>query len=203
MGKGVGDGDVAEGFRIAAQERAARGGEDDALHLAALAAAQRLMHGVVLGIDGENLAAVRARGASHDVAGGHEDFLVGDADAFAGLQRGVDRRNARRADDGGDDDVGRGHRRHRRRVADDLHVSLHPRAQRLDVRGAAHGDQLRRVALDLLREKLDVAARGEADHAQRVGESVNDGESASADRTGGAEDGDVSHGCQLPVAGCL
>ena len=102
--------DVAERRQIAAQERAARGGEDDALHLLVAAAADGLVHGVVLGVDGEDLAAVLARGARHDVAGGDEHFLVGDADALAGAQRGVHRRDAGRADDGGDDGIGIGHR---------------------------------------------------------------------------------------------
>ena len=48
------------------------------------AAAQGLMHGVVLGVDGQDLAAVLARGAGHHVAGSDEHFLVRDADALAG-----------------------------------------------------------------------------------------------------------------------
>ena len=88
MRQGRFNGDVAEGAEIALQKRSARSGQDDALHFVLLAAAERLVHGVVLGIDRKNLAAVFACRARHDVARGHQNFLVGDADPFPRLQCG-------------------------------------------------------------------------------------------------------------------
>jgi len=104
------DADLAERDEIAIQKRTARGGEDDALHFLVQAGTQRLMHGVVFGVDGKNLAAVLARGARHHVAGGDEHFLVRDADALARAQRRVHRCDAGGADDRGNDRVSGWHR---------------------------------------------------------------------------------------------
>ena len=175
---------------IAPQKRSARGGQDDPLDLGVPAAAKRLMHGVVLGVDGEDLAAVLARGARHDVARGDEHFLVRDADALAGFQRGVDRRDAGGADDRGDDGIRSGERRHRRRslgAADDLDVPF-----RRATRNRATSSGLRTetisgaIPLDLLREQIEIAARREPDHAQLVRKRVDDGERRAPDGTGAA-----------------
>ncbi len=190
------DGDVAERGEIALQKGPARGRENDALDLDVATAAQRLMHGVVLGIDGKDLAAMFRGGARHHVAGGDEDFLVGDADALARAERGVDGRDAGGADDGGNDRIGRGHRRHGRRAldaGDDLDAVADQAAQTSRIILAAHGDELGAIARDLLGQQLDVRAGGESHDAQLFRERIDDGERGLADGTGAAEDGEGSH----------
>ena len=93
------DGDVGECGEVAAKERAARSGEDDAGDFAIGAGAQRLMHRVVFGIDGKDFAAVLACGPRHHITRGNEHFFVRDRDAFAAHERRVHRRDAGRADD--------------------------------------------------------------------------------------------------------
>jgi hypothetical protein len=188
------DRDVVERGELTMEERAAGSGEDDALHFLVRAATDGLMHGVVLGIDRQDLAAVFARGLRHDVARRDENFLVRDADAFAGLQRGVDGRDARGADDRRDDGVRLRHRGDGARAfdaGDDLDRNLHERAQALRIGIAAHGDERGTIALDLFGEQLDVRTGREAANAQAIGERVDDGERALADGTGAAEDGEA------------
>ena len=69
------------------------------------AAAQALVDGVVLGVDGEQGDVVLAGGGEDEVAGGDEALLVGEADGLAGADGGVGGFEAGDADDGGDDEV--------------------------------------------------------------------------------------------------
>ncbi len=198
MREGGVDGDLAEGRDVAPQERPAGGGEDDALDLVMAAAADRLVHGVVLGVDRKDLASMLPRGLGHQVARGDEDFLVRDADALAAEEGVVDGRNPGRADDRRDHGVRAGVRRDRARplaAADDLGRVLGSEklAKARLVGLVAEGDELRAVAADLFGEDLDVAPRGEGDDLQPVGEGVDDRESAAADGAGGAEDRDAAH----------
>jgi hypothetical protein len=66
--------------------------------------------------------------------------------------------------------------------------------QSLRIVRRAHRDKLGAVTLDLFGEKVDVAARREANDAELVGESVDDVERAAPDGTGAAEDGDRAQG---------
>ena len=196
MRERVGDGDVSERCEIAPQKWSARRREHDPLHLGVTAAAKGLMHGVVLGVDGKDFAAVLRRGARHDVAGGDEHFLVGDTDAFARFERRVNRRNAGGSDDGGDDRIRTRQRRDRGcafRAADDLDATFQSRPQRSDIVSTANRNNFRRVPLDLLREQLEIPARRKADYAQRIRKRVDDVERRASDGTGGAEDGDLAH----------
>jgi hypothetical protein len=93
----VGERRVAEG--------AAGGGEPDLFDFGGRAAAQALVDGVVLGVDGQQRDVVLAGGGEDEVAGGDEAFLVGEADGLAGADGGVGGFEAGDADDGGDDEV--------------------------------------------------------------------------------------------------
>ena len=98
--------------------RSPRNGPPDAVRISrrisdAVAAVQALVDGVVLAVDRQHRDAAPARGLHDQRAGHDEDFLVGERDRLAGLDRGqhgVERRRARR---GEQHDVGVGMRRDR------------------------------------------------------------------------------------------
>ena len=77
----VGQGGVAEG--------AARCGEPDLLHFGCGAAAQALVDGVVLGVDGKEGYVVLPGGGEDELACGYEALFVGEADGLAGADCGV------------------------------------------------------------------------------------------------------------------
>ena len=66
--------------------------------------------------------------------------------------------------------------------------------QPLRVLRRPHRDELGAVALDLLDEEVDVAARREPGDPKLLGEGVDDVERAATDGAGAAEDGDRAHG---------
>ena len=102
--------DVVEVCERGVAEGAAGGGEPDLLDLVGCAAAQALVDGVVLGVDGQQVDTAFACGREDEVAGGDEALLVGEADGLAGENCGVGGLEAGDADDGGDDEVGLGQR---------------------------------------------------------------------------------------------
>jgi hypothetical protein len=61
--------------------------------------------GVVLGVDGEEGYVMFSGGGDDELAGGYEAFFVGQADGFAGTDRGVGGFEAGYSYDGGDDEV--------------------------------------------------------------------------------------------------
>ena len=74
-----------------AAERSARRGQHQAADFAARAAVQALMNRVVLAVDRQDRDALARRGLGDDAAGHHQDFLVGERDRLAVLDRREDR----------------------------------------------------------------------------------------------------------------
>ncbi len=160
-----------------------------------------LMDGVVLAVDWQHGHPAPPRRVHHHRAGHDEDFLVGERDRLAGLDRREyriePRRSGRRAQH--DVDVGvRGHRdqavtagvgnrRLRLRLPAQLAADL---GQRLAGR---HRHRRGSIARHLLGETRDVAAGREGHDLEPVGMGVHDGERALADRAGRSEDGDALH----------
>ena len=70
---------LAEG-RLA--ERAAGGGEDQALNFFGFAGAEALVDGVVFAVDGEQHDFVFGDGGHDDFAGGDQDFFIGERDCL-------------------------------------------------------------------------------------------------------------------------
>ncbi len=87
--EGLRGGDAVEVGERGVAEGAAGGREPDLFDFGGGAGAEALVDGVVLGVDGEEVDVVLAGGGEDEVAGGYEAFLVGEADGFAGEDRGV------------------------------------------------------------------------------------------------------------------
>ena len=74
-----------DGVQRPGAERTAGGGQDHALEILARTGAERLEHGVVLGIDRQNGRTDRRRAAHEQPAGADQAFLVGERDGGAAL----------------------------------------------------------------------------------------------------------------------
>ncbi len=92
----------------AAPERAARGGEDQAVDGAGRLARDELVQRGVLGVHGDELRAGRLRERDHELAAHHERLLVGERQVDALAQRGDGRAQARRAHERVEHEVGVG-----------------------------------------------------------------------------------------------
>ena len=195
VGERVGGGDVRERRRRRRAERAARGGQDEPPHVAALAGAQRLVEGVVLGVDRQDRAAVARRRRHHQLAGHHQRLLVGQQHLAAGAD-GVPRRHQPEgADEGADHRVGLGVGRDRdaARLAREHRRAREVGGQSAGVVLGGDRDQARPVRADLLGEHREVAAGGERDHGEALGEARRHVERGGADRPGGTENGQPLH----------
>ena len=78
-------GDIRKLFARSVQKRPARSGQPHALDLVHPAAAQALMHRVVLAVDGQQRLALATGLGGDQFACGHQAFLVGQPDGFARL----------------------------------------------------------------------------------------------------------------------
>ena len=67
------------------QEWPARGGQPDALDFLHAAAAQALVHRIVLTVDWQERFALAARFRGDQLAGGHQAFFIGQPDGLSGL----------------------------------------------------------------------------------------------------------------------
>ena len=151
------------------------------------------MDGVVLAVDRQDGDAVARRRLGDDAARHDEDFLVGERDRLAQLDRrqhrferfGSTRRAQHdfgiRVGSNRDQTVAPGWRNRdaaERRPFEP--VDRHP---------CCHRGDPRPVARDLLGEELVVVAGGEPDHLQPIGMRVDHRQGAAADRAGRSEDG--------------
>ena len=138
------------------------------------AAAEALVDGVVLGVDGQKVDAAFAGGGEDEVAGGDEALLVGEADGFAGEDRSVRGLESGDTDDGGDDEAGLGERGDAdgsRSAVDDLGGDsgrLQARAELVGKALRADGDELRVPARALGYSRLQVRARCKSDRLEAV-----------------------------------
>ena len=164
-------------------ERAARGGQHDALDAFGRRAAQRLQRRRMLAVDGQQLGAGIGHGRHEHVAGGDEAFLVGEGQPPP-LPRGLEGRlEACRADDrrhdavgrlgGGCDDGRRPGRGARCRVPGQR------RPQLVVTRRVADHGEARMRAARRLRQRRDVALRGERDDLEGVSGCARRGRACS------------------------
>ena len=174
--EGLGGGDVVEVGERGVAEGAAGGGEPDLFDFGGGAAAEALVDGVVLGVDGEEVDVVLAGGGEDEVAGGYQAFLVGQADGLAGEDGRVGGFEAGYADDGRDYEVDFGEGGDADGAGgavDDFDagdaVFFEARGELAGEGFGGDGDDLRTPALALLEEDVEVGAGGERDGMEAVG----------------------------------
>ena len=177
-------------------ERAAGGRQVHALHGVVAGAQQALEDGGVLGVDGQDGAAVLARGLGDDGAGGHEGLFVGQGHHLAGPQGCQGGPQAAEPDHRAHDDV---HAVHPDQVAEAVDAGPDLGPARLQdvceglVAGFVADDDVGRVKLDgLLREQVYAAAGGEEDDLEQVAVLADDVQRLGADGSRGSEDGYLS-----------
>ena len=146
------------------------------------AAAEALVDGVVLGVDGQKVHAAFAGGREDEVAGGDEALLVGEADGLAGENCGVRGLESGDTDDGGDDEAGLGERGDADgsgSAVDDLggdSGGLQARAELVGEALGADGDELRVPARHWADSRLQIRARCEGDGLEAVWMRFTDAE---------------------------
>jgi hypothetical protein len=145
----------------------------------------------VLAVDGQDRGTGRARELRQDPAGDDQRLLVGERDALAGGERGVDRRQAGGTDDRADNAVDLGERGE---LDERLGAGGEPAAS-----GELAGERPCAVAVghrhaaraQLAREGEELvgaaAERPQADELEALRMMAHDLEAAPADRAGGAE----------------
>lgn len=188
------------------KERASGGGEPDAGHFvdgpvcADAAAAETLVDGIVLAIDGQERLALAAGFGGDEFAGHNQTFLIGQADGFAsfdGLESGFE---AGDADDGADDeiDIGMGGDADGSGCAVEDFGAGQSGGAKFSAEGvgrgfAGYGDDLGLPAQSLIADRLEIVAGGQRSHLKAVGIGFNNAESAAADGAGRTKDGDTFH----------
>ncbi len=201
VAQGVVGGDVrqARGRKLA--EWTTGGGEDQPPDVTRVAAVRALVDGVVFAVDREH-GHTAAAGAFHDDrAGHHQDFLVGERDGLATVNRRqhrVERRRPRRReeDDVGVGVCGNGNQPFRPAGGGRRERSALPAKSGLhlgETSGRRHRDSIGGVLRHLFGQPRHVLAGRERDDAEPLGMSRDDGEGALADRPGRSEDGDALH----------
>ncbi len=200
MFEGLRGGDVLEVCKWGVAKGATGGGEPDLFDLVGGAAAEALVDGVVLGVDGEEIDGVLAGGGEDEIAGGDEALLVSEADGFAAEDGGVGGFEAGDADDGGDDEVGVGMGGYADRAGcavDDFYAGdggfAEARGERVGKLPGGDGDELRPPAFALGEGNVEVGAGGQGYRMKAVRVGLAEAEGALADGAGRAEESDLLH----------
>src|SRR5208337_2602390 len=137
----------------------------------------------------------------YQIARGHEEFLVSQADRLAGFNGLVSGFESSDANDGADHEIHfwmSGHLHRASRAVNHLDVVAQPRflepvLQMLSSLGQRHRHDLRAPPACLLEGEFHVVASGHAHYRKALGEALNNAERAPADGAGRAEDGDSFH----------
>ena len=166
--------DAAELGARPSAERAARGGEDDSGDRVGAAAGEALVKSRMLAVDGEQEASAPLPGRDRELARSDEALLVRERERDAVLERPQRRPDAGEPDDGVEDDVGRAALEQRHRVAPHLDV-LH---------AVLRGDRVEGGRAGLEGAEPQVVVSG--DDLDRL----------PADRAGGSQERDASHGAK-------
>ena len=178
-GAGLLDRDRPERPQVPVPQRSARAREDDTADLVPPPAAERLVDGAVLGVDGKDL---RTRGPGRreeKLSGDDQGLLVGEREALSGGDRGVRRAEAHRAHERGDDEV---RVRECRRLFETggsrpdaaPETGGQEGAQAGDVLFPLDRDEVGLETRDLRREAVERAPGGERHDAESVRESGHD-----------------------------
>jgi len=194
--EGLGGRGARDFLPVPGAEGAAGGGEVHFFDGVLPGAEEALEDGGVFGVDGQDDAAVFARGLRDDGAGGDEGFFVGEGDDFAGLEGGEGGPEAAEADHRADDDVDAVHSDE---VAEAVDACPDFDAVGLEgfvdgfVAGFVADDDVGRVKLDgLPDQQVGAAAGGEEDDLEQVAVLPDDVQRLGADGSGGSEDGYLS-----------
>ena len=213
MGHGLVRRHVVEFVETLAQERPARGREQNPADLGGAAAGMvvrrhALEDGIVLAVDGQQIGVVVPHRAHEQGAGHHQRLLVGQQHGLAGTGRRQRRQQAGRTDDGGHHGIDLGQHA-------DVFQGLHP-AQYLglDPRIGQPLPQFGRrplidhyriagtEALALLEKPVNVVVGGEGHHAVAVGMTTRDIQSAHTDGAGRAQYANSLHGLSPSWPSC-
>ncbi len=192
-------------LRCPGAERPARRGQNDALDIIAVAAAERLKQRVVLAVDRQDRRAGR-RGAAHEeAAGANQTFLVGKRDRCAALDRGKRRLETGRSADRGHQPVDRTRRRFLQSIRAGRRFDSRSGKRRLELgicRGLGHDRDARLKFARKLRKARHVAPGTQRLDREAVAIGTKQINRARADRAGRAKDGDAAlFRCSFWLAG--
>ena len=177
-------------------ERAARGGQDDALDVFARAGAERLEYGIVLAIDRQHGGAGDGRAPHEQAAGANQTFLVGERDGRAAFDRGQRRLQSDRAADRRHQPIGRTLRGFEQTALARRRLDAAAGQGVLQIvvsrRIGDHGESRADLAGDF-RQRRRVAPGADRLDAITLRRALDQIDGAGADRAGGAENGDAAH----------
>ena len=178
-------------------ERTAGGGQPDAAD-GIPPVGETLVNRGMLAVHRNQPGAGRGRGAGHHRPGGHQRFLVGEADDLAGAKGGEGRAESRRPDDSRDDEPGARRGGGPLKPAGPSH-HLEPREpapvgvfEPLRLLFPAEGHELWPVALAQRVQPIGTAAGGERDDPEPVRVAVHHLESRRTDRARRPQDGNTA-----------
>src|ERR1039458_9039292 len=173
------------------EERAAGGGEPDALDFVHAASTEALVDGVVLAVDGQQWFALAAGLGRDQLSGNDQAFFVGEADRLAGFDGFIGGFEAGDSDDGTDYEIDFGMGRDADRALgamDDLNLgqagSLETGVEGLRGGLVGHRNDARLPVERLLINSVGVVAGGEGRDLEAIGIAFDDAESAAADGAG-------------------
>src|SRR5579875_1259176 len=205
MAEGILEGGGAELLGRPAQKGAAGGGEDDAGGLAGSAAAQALVNGAVFAVNRQDGNATAASQGHEERAGDNQGFLVGEGQAAALIEGGMNGGEAGDAHGGGYDHGGAaagGGFDEAFRAGDDARGGrtsgftgrLEAAAQVRGGGGAAHRNQRGAEARDLFGEPGGILAGRQGHDLEATAEAGDHVQSIAADGAGGSEQSDAPRG---------
>src|SRR5580704_15743808 len=170
------------------QKGAAGGGQPDAVYFLHAAAAQALVYGVVLAVDGQQRLALAARLGCNQLAGGDQTFFIGYAHYFSGFHRFVSCFQAGHAYDGADHEVGLREGRDPDRASssvDDFDFAetglLETCAENIGVGFGCDRDYARPPAARLLESRFQIGAGSQRDDLKTVWVGLSHAQRATAD----------------------
>ncbi len=192
-------------LRCPGAERSAGRGQNDALDIIAVAAAERLKQRIVLAVDRQDRRAGRCGAAHEEAAGANQALLVGKRDRCAAFDRGERWPETCRSADRGHQPVDRTGRRFLQSIRSGRRFNSRSGQRRLELgicRGLGHDRDARLKLACELREARHVAPGTERLDPEAVAIGTKQINRARADRAGRAKDGDAALlRCRLLLAG--
>ena len=184
-------------------ERAARAGQDHALHVLAPLAAQALRQARVLRVHGDQALGLALDEVGHELAAHDQALLVRERERLARLQRREGRPEPRRADERVQHHVSLGIAGEplRRVGADEDLGSVDPAQLPAELGGGlfvGHRDEGRQELADLTDQQLLVRPGRQPDDLEPVRVATDDVQRLRPDRSRGAEDHERTHGARVP-----
>ncbi len=170
-------------------------------------ATQALVNGVVLAIYRQQFFASLVRGGHHQFTGGNQHFLVGKRDSLTELHCLVSSFKSHHTNRGGNHNVSTrmgANRKHAFAAMMNLRKFLNsllaqPCREGICLLGIPHRHQFRLITHNLPHEFIQVAARGQRNHAKSGSQRIHYRQALAANRTGRTKNGNLLHEDSVPL----